>query len=752
MRFPFPWVFVFALILPAQAEPADSLITAGDLLKINQLAEPVIAPDGKQVAYSVRTLETQPSGEIIYRNRIWLASLDGSSAPRALFEEGPNAFNPVWHPSGDRIAIIRPERGSLARIWVYPLAAGPGPVAVTPPMMDLAGPRWSPDGSRMLFTATVDFPVVREKSLQQNGSATPPWSLEILSPPTPHPTAEKPKPGEKPAPPPAPSPDGTLSARRAWLLGNTGLGEPFVTTRLDLAAAHNAPEAPEFTHVFVIERAGAAPVDATPGFASYVNPAWLADGRSFVCSGPASLTEHPDRVLKRQLFTASTDGSAPAPLLASDTHSLDHPAVSPDGTQIAFLAQPAADPADLSFGQTRLGITAVATPKLRLLAPKFDRSFEPARWSADGKYLYFTAETSGGRPLHRLPAAGGDVDRITSLDTWITGFATAAGDLAFVSGRSGNPGELYRSRINGRDVRILTSHNGAWLRDKKLAGPERRKLKRPDGVEIDYWLVRPPYMEGGFRYPLLVMVHGGPGSMWGSGTPSIWHDVQFFAALGYTVVFANPRGSSGYGYAHQRASFQNWGPGPASDVLAVVDAITAKDNSIDPDRSVILGGSYGGYLTAWIIAHDRRFRAAVAERGVYDLTTFLGEGTAWPLVPWHFGGFPWQPEIRPLLDAQSPLTHLANIHTPLLIQQNEADNRTGTAQGELLYRGLKLLGRPVEYALYPRATHNLSRDGEARQRIDRLVRYDEFFQRFIGHPGQPLPPPEPPQPAPPKEK
>jgi len=254
--------------------------------------------------------------------------------------------------------------------------------------------------------------------------------------------------------------------------------------------------------------------------------------------------------------------------------------------------------------------------------------------------------------------------------------------------------------------------------------------------------VKPPYIEGGFHYPLLVMVHGGPASMWGAAQPDLWHEWQYFAARGYGIVFANPRGSTGYGEKFQRESFQNWAPGPSGDVLAAADAI-AKENWVDRDRQVILGGSYGAYLTAWIISVDSRFKAAIASRGVYDLTTFLGEGDAWPLVPWHFGGYPWQPEIRKLLDAQSPLTRADSIKTPLLIKQNDADHQTGSAQGELLYRSLKILGRPVEFVRYPGATHHLSRQGNPAQRLDRLVRFDEFFQRFVGVPAQPIPLPPP---------
>ena len=731
MRFPLTltWALTLLLLAPLRAESVDSLITASDLLKINQPANPVISPDGKQVAYTVRTLETPASGDTVYRSRLWLASIEGDSAPRELTAAGPKAHAPAWHPSGDRIAYVRPEADDRARIWVLPLAGGE-PYAVTPSLRGAAAPAWSPDGTRLLFSAIVTAAEI---------NTPPPWPSE--KPALPAPVADAPTPSDKKtAAAPGPRPDGNLASRRAWLASNESRRDPAVSHRLDFHAGPDAHGELEFTHLFIVNRTGAEPVDLTPGFVSYARAAWMPDGRTLVCSGPDSDTEHPDRVLTRRLFVLQADGTGLRPLAESADYSLDHPAVSPDGRQLACTARPSKDPADFSYGQTRLALVGTTDGKLKVLTDKFDRSAEPPRWSADGKSIYFIAETNGGEVLHRISASGGNAERITSPDTWVSGWSAGTDDLALVIGRPGNPGELYRTRLNGRGSRILTAHNSGWLRDKKTAVPERRKLKQPDGTEIDYWVVKPPYLEGGFHYPLLVLVHGGPAAMWGAANPALWHELQFFAARGYGIVFANPRGSSGYGYKFQHASFQNWGPGPAADVLAAASAV-AKEPWVDADRQVILGGSYGAYLTAWIIATDPRFKAAIAARGVYDLTTFLGEGDAWPLVPWNFGGYPWQPEIRQLLDAQSPLTRVDSIRTPLLIKQNDADHQTGAAQGELLYRALKILNRPVEFVRYPGATHDLNRSGDPDQRIDRLVRFDEFFQRFIGTPAQPIPPP-----------
>ena len=745
MRFPLlPWALAL-LCVTLHAEPVDSLIKATDLLKLNQLAEPALSPDGTTIAYTVRTLEAQPAGDAVYRNRLWLATTSGEAAPRELATAGLVAHSPAWHPSGDRLAYVRPESDGDARIWVLPFPSGE-PYPVTPPMRGAASPQWSPDGTRLLFTAIVTYAEVQATLAGPDGSLpSPPWRHEQLPPITVD--TAPPDPKKPAAAAPEPSPDGTTQARLAWLALNEARRNPSVTHRPDFNLGFAVGNEPEFTHVFLVNRADSEPINLTPGFHSRENPAWFPDSRRIVCSGPSNDNEHPDRALTRHLLLIDLDGTATRPLLKSVAFSLDHPVVSPDGQHVACTAQPALEPADLGFGQTRIGVVTVNDPELRILTDKLDRSAENPRWSADGKFIHFTAETNGGAPLHRVALVRGNPERITSPDTWVTGHSAGPADLALIVARPNNPGELYRTRVNGRDARILTAHNSEWLRDRKTANPERRKLKRPDGLEIDYWVVKPPYLEGGFRYPLLVMIHGGPASMWGASNPELWHELQFFAARGYGIVFANPRGSSGYGHKFQRANFQNWAEGPAGDVLAAAEAI-AKENWADAHRQVILGGSYGAYLATWIVATDNRFQAAIASRGVYDLTTFFGQGDAWPLVPWHFGGYPWQPEVRKLLDAQSPLTRVDSIRTPLLIKQNDSDHQTGIAQGELLYRSLKLLHRPVELVRYPHASHDLSRHGDPAHRIDRLVRFDAFFQRFIGTPAQPIPPPPPPVPAP----
>jgi dipeptidyl aminopeptidase/acylaminoacyl peptidase len=249
--------------------------------------------------------------------------------------------------------------------------------------------------------------------------------------------------------------------------------------------------------------------------------------------------------------------------------------------------------------------------------------------------------------------------------------------------------------------------------------------------------MEPANRKQGQKCPLVLEIHGGPMAMWGPGEFTMWLEFQLLCSWGYGVVYSNPRGSGGYGYEFQKANFQDWGEGPAGDVLAVVDD-ALRQEWIDPNRLFITGGSYGGYLTAWIISHDHRFKAAVAQRGVYDLATFFGEGNAWQLVEWNMGGFPFDARYHDIIHRNSPLTYVSRIRTPLLIMHGSEDLRTGVSQSEMLYRALKALERPVEYVRYPAAGHDLPRTGDPLQRMDRLSRIIEFFERYSGN-AQPAP-------------
>lgn len=728
-------------VLRAADAPAATLIQATDLLKLKQLESPALSPDGKWVVYVVRSIEPKPEAkdDWTYHTNLWLAPTDGSAAPRQL-TRGTSAGAPAWSPSGDRIAFVRTVDGK-PQIHVLPFGGGEA-VAVTKLETGASGPRWSPDGTKLLFSSSLNYAQARAALEKTGGDTAPTWKPE-----RPGRAANDvanwglKKPAGKEAAPaagadaakeklPQADPDGSLAERREWLAKNEADGNPRPLARLNFLSETDAGAEQSFAHVFVQEaREGAEAKDLTPGFTSFSGPEWMADGRTIVCAAASDLAQHPDRVLTTSLYRIDATAGGAREFLQLPGHSVIAPQPSPDGKWVAFVVTRGQL---FSYEQTAVGLVPAGGGEPRILTRAQDRSAGNLQWSDDSTTIYYLVADHGRFPLCRVAIATGRYETLTPEAGWgIRDFALHGATLAQIVTHPGNPSELHVADANARGSHALTAHNAAWIAQRRLSAIEEHSLTNEKGQAVQYWTMAPTAREAGKKYPLLLEIHGGPSAMWGPGEDSMWFEFQFFAARGYALVFANPRGSGGYGTEFQRANHRDWGKGPMDDVLAAATA-AAQQPFVDAARQVVTGGSYGGYLTAWIVGHDHRFKAAVAQRGVYDLLTFFGEGNAWRLVPLAWGGYPWEPGLREILTEQSPLTYVAQIKTPLLIQHGDSDRRTGFVGSEMLFKSLKVLGRDVEEVRYPRATHEMSRSGEPKQRLDSLVRYEEFFRRYIG--------------------
>lgn len=794
---------IWSLHLTALAQDGSEPIVASDLLRIQQLGDVTVSPDGRSVVYSVRSIveDAESDGEYTYETQLWTVS--GREAPRQLTVAREGASSPAWHPEGDRLAFVRSVDGK-PQIFVLSMFGGE-PMQVTSFEHGASSPAWSPDGTTLLFA--VSLPESEMRTLYGDK----PWTPE--------------RPGRRPQPgvDVEGSPDGGIQQIRAWLDENEERSSPRVINRLDFQGEQGLESAPSYRHFYVVDRdsigAWTEPRPITPLWGSFNAADWHPDGTRILLSGVEAGALHPDRERRSDIYITYVDQPRPRRLFSLADQQVSNPLVSPDGQTVAFIARDLLDP---GFALGQAGVFALDDPSNhRLLTTELDRSVSQVRWSPDNWHLYFVAPSDGAFPLFRVrvfdepqAAAPADsvetdvdvaepspspIEQITDDVSGVRSFDLTAATIYYVMTRVENPYELYATSSPFEREQRLTDHNASWLASKRISRPEYATVRR-DTLTIDYWVMRPTFFEEGRRYPLLVQMHGGPSAMWGPGEASMWHEFQFFASQGYAVVFSNPRGSGGYGYDFQRANFQDWGVGPAGDVLAVADA-AGELPFVDADRQVLTGGSYAGYLTAWIVAHDDRFKAAVAQRGVYDLATFLGEGNAWRLVPSHFGGYPWEvdasipppsddpwrpspalterfaspsddgfegelpspedeqqgrngdgagdaneaqddgedaddgegdvPAFRDILIRNSPLTYVTQIETPLLIIHGDQDLRTGVIQSEMLYRSLKLLDRPVEYVRYPASGHELSRSGDPRLRIDRILRIYEFMERWI---------------------
>ncbi|WP_128547576.1 S9 family peptidase [Larkinella soli] len=711
-------------------------IVVTDLTRIRQVGGIDVSPNGQQAVYTLTTIEPNAENkaegkaeEYDYKTHLWLTGLKADDT-RALTHGAESARQPDWSPDGKSIAFARTVKGK-SQIFVMPLGGGEA-WQLTNLKYGASAPRWSPDGKRILFTASASLSEILKDSLLNPGKRVPAWSLE--------------KPGFagndfiRPDKGVKPNPDGSLAEIRAYLNKDVEDKKAKVINRLNFQGEATTEPELSFTHLYVVDvREGAAPQALTRGFYSFQAPEWMPDGKGLLTVTDRDTLKHPDREQDAALFWLAADGSGRrVPILAEPGRTYFSPAVSPDGRWLVLLTSSAQGVNAGQMAVARLNGTTVSD----LQTVSFDRAASGMKWAvttvAGGKgkkpstayAVYFTAASNGGFPLYRLDPVTKQVAQLSDFDSGVSAFDVSGDLVVFAKTEVANPSELYRADGSMKNAVRLSKHN-EWVAAKALSIPEKRTYKNSKGQTVDYWIMKPTNPVAGKKYPLLLNMHGGPTAMWGPGEPSMWHEFQYFCSQGYGIVYANPRGSGGYGIDFQRANIKDWGTGPAEDVLAAAtDA--AREAWADTSRQVITGGSYAGYLTAWIIGHDNRFKAAFSQRGVYELSTFMGEGNAWRLVPNYFGGYPWQKSAQEVLDANSPYTFVENIKTPLLIKHGENDLRTGVIQSEMLYKSLKILGRPVEYVRMPGATHELSRSGNVRQRIDRMLRIYEFFERYVG--------------------
>lgn len=725
------------LVLNAFSQDGTEPILATDLIKLKAMGQIDISPDGEKVAFVLISMGENGEGEFRYYRHLWMIDLEGPGSPVQLTHGDRNDSSPVWSPDGSQIAFIR-EHKKRPQVWILPLRGGEA-FRLTDAEFGASNPQWSPDGRKILFSSMIpDWSLTGEPTwpMERPGryfNDTPNWkkiekqkkTKEIGKDENGGKKIEKESEHASEA-----KPDGTLTEIRAWLSKNASENNPRVFNRLNLQAERSLQTQISYSHLFVVEvKPGAKAVQLTSGFQNFRGPDWSPDGSRIVCSSITYET-HPDRNQDSDLWIMNADGSDPELLLDWDHYRVMAPLFSSDGQTVLFMTQDRQDP---GYSLRQLATVGVNGGEPQPLTFDFDRSVNGFMWSTNGSYIYFVSPDQGAFPLFRIAKQGGPVEKLIRGPQGIRDFDIEGDKLVYALTEVKNPMELYLADENGENPRQLTSFNADWIRDKRVVFPQERWLTRPDGFQVQDWVMEPANRQPGLKYPVVLEIHGGPSAMWGPGEFTMWHEFQLLTSRGYGIVFCNPRGSGGYGFEFKKANYRNWGNGPASDILAACDD-AAKLDWVDPDQIVVTGGSYAGYMTAWIVSQDHRFKAAVAQRGVYEISVFFGEGRAWRLVPEHYGGYPWEEEARQFIDGNSPQTFVANIETPLLIIHSDEDFRTGVVQSEYLYKSLKILGRPVEYVRYPGEGHELSRSGNPKRRMDRLNRIFEFFERFITHP------------------
>lgn len=712
-------ILLFPFLLFGQAKKP---IVASDLRKIATANQIDVSADGSRAIMVVTRKAVKNENDYYYTRHLYIADLTGKQELRQLTFGDKNDSQLVFSPDGKQVAFVRTD-GDKSQVWILPLAGGEA-YAITKAEHGASNPQWSPDGKKIMFTSSIPAYAI-------DGTFT--WKDE--------------RPGRKPGDEPnfknlkpeehkkiKNSPDGTLEEVRAWLAKNASESNPKVVTRQDFQGELTLQPLQNFTHLFIQEATADAKAEQlTSGFQSFQSPAWSPDGKKIICRSRI-YTVDPDREPDGDLWMIDVAAKSASEFLRWENYSLNNPEFSPDGTQVVFNAS---NTQDRHAMQSQLAVVPATGGKPTLLTSTLDRDAGSARWSADSKTIYFTAQTEGDIVLYSVPAKGGAVTKIIGNDSGVNDYDIAGDKIVYALTETKNPWEVYLYNLKDKSNKQLTRLNEEWLKDKHIVYPKEYWFTRPDGTKIQYWVMEPAGRKEGLKYPTILNIHGGPAAMWGPGVFSMWHEYQLENSWGYGVVYCNPRGSSGYGDKFKKANYRDWGTGPAAEILASLDEAMKNHGWIDKDNLFVEGGSYAGYMVAWIIAHDNRFKAANAQRGVYELTTFMGEGNAWRLIPSAFG-YPWEEGVKEILDANSPMSYVDKINTPLLIIHGDQDLRTGVSQSEMLYKSLKILNKPVEYIRYPKEGHELTRSGNPGRMMDHLLRVIEFFERYARHPEPPL--------------
>jgi len=705
------------VLLVSWSQNGKDPVRVTDLLKIKTIGSVALTKDGSKAAFSVTSIEPEENSpwEYKYVTQVWMVPTDGSAPPRQLTYSANGASQLAWHPDGKKLAFVRTADGK-PQIFILSLEGGE-PVQLTKNKYGAFSPRWSADGKQMLFMANIPFKDLLTDSVLNPTKELPQWNFE--------------KPGFKKNENLKPNtakadPDGSIEQVRAYLDNNEKDRKAKVITKLQFQEEATTSSELNFSHIYLMDADPTAkPKCLTKGFNTFFNPQFINGTNQILMEADMNEAQHTDRTLESQVFIMNNDGTECRKLLGKDNYAYNNSFVSPSGKTIA-----------LQHGVTSfvsipiLAIMPVGGSEKDLVNIQFDRTKGNIQWSPDEKYLYFTSQSNGGVTLNRVDMQTRKVETLTNFESGVGSYSLANDKIAFVKTEVANPFELYVSNATTKNAKRVSSFNYDWVKEKKLSFPEKFEFTNEKGLKVEYWVMKPFNYEAGKKFPVVLEIHGGPSAMWGPGESSMWHEFQFWASKGYGVVYCNPRGSGGYGYDFLRANVNDWGKGPMSDVMTSLNKAVA-GGWADTSKMVVTGGSYAGYLIGYIIGHDNRFKAACSQRGVYDLRTFFGEANAWRLVPNYFGGYPWEKKTLEILERESPINYVQNITTPYIIFHGENDLRTGVSQSEMIYKSLKVLNRPVEYVRHPGATHEITRSGNNRQRIDQMLRTWEFFQRWI---------------------
>jgi dipeptidyl aminopeptidase/acylaminoacyl peptidase len=654
-----------------------------DICRLRVITSAAISPDEKRVAY---TVETVADDRRKYFSHLYVVDIGSGRSQQYTFGEVHDR-GPVWSPDGGQMAMIS-TRNKKTGIYIIPSAGGAERLVIQEEG-DFSEVSWTPDGRTLVYQFRY-----------HDSHAEPDEQKKKEAPVFRHIT------------------------RLHYRLNGVGF----------------LPE--DRFQVWKVDIASGKATRLTTGRRDNLSPAVSPDGRLVAYTSNRSKDPDMDS-LRDDLFVISINGgrerripTPPGPVRA--------PAFSPDAKRIAYLGHDNPDDRGwvTNFHLWTVGLKG--KPAAKDLIRSFDRqlmdqtlgdlgeTFQLTRpyWTPDGKRLYFVASDTGSTHVFYVPASGGLPTRVTkrnchvrcaSLNGRGKRIATVVSDLDTPGEVEAIPAVYHGDRI----PTVLTASNKALF--SGIALPKVREIwfSAYDGTELQGWLVTPPNLKRRRKHPAILEIHGGPQAQYGF---TFFHEMLLLASQGYVVFYSNPRGGGGRGMTFAEAIVGDWGSIDYADCMAAADYLAGLPY-VDPKRMGVTGGSYGGYMTNWIVGHTHRFRAAVTQRSVVDLHSFIGSSDVGFNFHRTFEGFPWTaPETYRRC---SPLTYAKQVATPLLILHSEQDLRCSIEQAEQLFVTLKLMKKTVELVRFPDEPHGLSRHGRPDRRLARLQWVIRWFDRYL---------------------
>lgn len=658
--------FTLSVALTGTAAAATQPFIVADVTNIVDVAEPAISPDGRWVTYTLTTTDEKKDERAA---DLWMTSWDGRQTLQ-LTQTSDSESAPGWSPDGKYISFLtaRGDEDAPTQLWLLSRQGGEAQ-RLTDFKGDVLDYDWSPDGKRLaLIVADEDLKRVTKND---EDKTRPPIVID----------------------------------RYYFKEDETG----YLT---DLRR-----------HLYVFDVSSKRAELLTPGAFDEVQPSWSPDGReiAFVSKRKGD----PDRHSEFGLYAIAPTANATPRLITTfqgevgDSSWSGNPAWSPNGRELAFVA--ANDPTLIYYSTHHLAIVPASGGTVRVVTAQLDRSVYAPLWSEDGRAVYVTIEDDGNQHLLRVNTTTQKYERIFDGARETTEFDLGPkGRIAVVDSTVDRPAEVFA--LENRKVRALSHANDALLAQRTLATTEEITFNSKDGTRVKGFVVKPPGFVAERRYPALLWIHGGPVSQYANSFTPTW---QAFAAQGYVVVAANPRGSSGRGEPFASAIYADWGPKAAADVLAGVEHVVARGIA-DPNRLGVGGWSYGGILTNYVIATDARFKAAVS--GASTGNALTGYGTDMYVREYEIElGLPWK-DPSAYFKNSYPFFHADRIKTPTLFLCGERDFNVPLLNSEQMYQALRSVNVDAQLIIYPEQYHGITKPTYMR---DRVQRYLDWFGKYL---------------------